>query len=423
MRWRLKLMLRRINTALRQSRDAVLSLPMRLSVRTHQLLTANRAGRAKRVLLLAANELMARWLIMQIHDLRDDRRIAFTFAVDDPDVASPLNQFCRDTNLPSIAFAQARLRDWDLALTADHHHQHLHPAIPLVYTGHGTTASKIVDGRIYQYSPTFILREDGEPRYARFFVASETARDTATRECPQLAGRIEIVGDVQGDQLLTRSEQRGEIRHRLGLKPEDKVVLIMSTWGPASLMESMGPAIIEAAKPLAGDYRFLFSTHPNHWRGDSPAARQWREEMIPAIQRFASIITPEDDSLDALVAADMAISDHTSLASTYAMLGKPLAMIPIAEGKVAPGTVAARLHEAVPHLSDAGALAALLLNLPAQHQGEEIARILSTLNSKPGLATRNIAEVVRQMLALTAATNSASTGSTAAPFSAKPFAI
>jgi hypothetical protein len=248
------------------------------------------------------------------------------------------------------------------------------------------------------------VRPNGKPRYACRFVASDELRDQALAACPQLEGTIKVVGDLQTDRLLARCAQRDAIRSRMGFEQQDRVALILSSWGPDSVLEQMGEQLVEKivsqGDHAQGGFRFIFSTHPNHWRGAHSEKHPLGEYLMQHLPDHVYVVQPDEDTLDAIVAADVALTDHGSMATNIAMLGKPLGVVAVNPKTLAPGSISEQFQQLLPRFQVGDSLSQFLEALPDQCPIEEMKSIVEKFVSYPGEAKQRIRTEIYKLLKL-----------------------
>ena len=123
-----------------------------------------------------------------------------------------------------------------------------------------------------------------------------------------------------------KGPKREQIRRSMGFRRHDVVVTIMSTWGPQSLIERLGERLYDEAADLVrrgARMRFILSANPVAWRPqDGPALafvlRGWAPLRESQRARGLTVLAPEEEWEEALVATDVVISDHTSLGESSA---------------------------------------------------------------------------------------------------------
>ncbi len=292
----------------------------------------------------------------------------------------------------------ARLWAWDLVIVATHV-EPFHPMIPVVRVLHGIgSSSKIVKGHEFTYGPSRVLRADGRARYSRIFESSESRAREVERHVPALVGHLAVTGSLAADELLDRQGAVAQIRREMGFGSSERVIVSLSTFGPHSLMETVGRPLIREMRRLTaeGRYRFVVCTHPNLWAAQRRPEQPWDEFLRRQRQYGLTIIEPGEDWTHALVAADAAISDHTSLATAFALLGKPLAFVDVDASALQSGSTMSRLIEVSPTLSDPAELGQFLDGLLEQGQPPQLGAIAAEVVSYPGqAASRTSAELYR----------------------------
>jgi hypothetical protein len=195
--------------------------------------------------------------------------------------------------------------------------------------------------------------------YDRMFVASGSERAAALSADPALSGVLVVTGSLIVDELQAAIATREQVRADLGLRPDERVVHVISTWGAASLAATMGDALLEACTALGGAYRFLFSLHPRFDKFGG--VRRKREEIL---REWASrgFETDPDNSRwkDFVVVSDIAIADNSSLALYHHVFSRPIVFVPVAEGAFVPNTAFDLVRRGAPRLETAADLGSVL---------------------------------------------------------------
>jgi hypothetical protein len=298
--------------------------------------------------------------------------------------------------LPFINYGRARACWWDLILFADHASADaFHPRIIKIQVYHSLGSGKIIGGEHYRYGCRAFL-ENGRPHFTKMFEASETIRQRAIAAKPKLTDVIVTVGDLKVDAMLSLQTQRDEIRQSMNLAPADTVVLIQSTWGDTSLMETMGVDLIEEAKKLMekGAYRFILSTHPIHWKSAYARQHPWGQYIESKQEEGFLVIRPGQDFEPYHVAADIAVTDHTGLCLNFALLHKPMVFVSIPDGTVLPDSWEAQLKVLSPTLEAPTALDQTLQNALTDYPVDELRALSLKIDSCPGTAAEGIREEI-----------------------------
>ena len=356
--------------------------------------------RRRRVLFVAMNELALRQLDRFLPVLGGDRRVLLRVSGSPRShaQAARVREGCAKRKLRFIPFGCARLQPWDLIVFADHDDMSRFPVcVPKIRIPHGIGRGKLVDGVPYGYAPSWVNYR-GRPFYTRMFEASE--EDVAFAETcnPSLRGIVVVVGHLVADHLLSLRCERERIRSEMGCRPGVRTVLVQSTHGPTSLMETMGRQFVDACVQLAarGGWQFILQTHPHHWHGPRAESQPYgrlllEQEGKPGIR----VLRPHEDWARAMVASDMVVSDHTSILLLYALLGKPILFAAAPDVQLIEGNPLWRLTRTVPRLEGVDGLESALSDAIVSFPREQVAKIASTIVSCPGqAATRMRSEIL-----------------------------
>lgn len=166
------------------------------------------------------------------------------------------------------------------------------------------------------------------------------------RQCPPAAAFARIVGDPCWDRLAASRHRRAAYREAFGLG-RARLVVLSSTWGPASLFARHHdlPARLTAELPW-DDFRVALVLHPAVWgRHGRDNIERW---LRPALDRGLLLLDPDEEWRAALVAADAVIGDHGSVALYAAAAGVPVAMAAFGWAEVDPESAIAALGRTRP---------------------------------------------------------------------------
>jgi hypothetical protein len=249
-----------------------------------------------------------------------------------------------------VGYRISKWCSWDLILFADHHPLMFSSRPTSALFSHGVVRSRVVGAVGYQYDPARTLRLS-RPVYDVLFEASSIAARWAEKEVPALKGRIRVVGDLKADKILEGLREVAAI---------DRSLLVMSTWGPNSLLELYGPELIEALADLNENHGWslIISTHPNLWAGQE---RSWLEPLRALGERpHVEVLAPGAGWEVAIASSAIALSDHTSLLGYWTLTNRPVLLVSIPRDVVADGTLPALMYEECPVLSDVRNLASQL---------------------------------------------------------------
>lgn len=313
-----------------------------------------------RVVLMACRTLTSTIRLLETHRLfRDDVRLRFLFAVDTGSRFSSVS--ARLLHLAGVP----EVLDWtsvsdtrpDLTLTASENVDMSAINGNVLVLPHGLGFNKFVPtddetGVRVAGVPDATALETGRLRLALTHPAQQTQLRAL---CPETLGRTIVTGDPTLDELTSSFPLRDHYRTLLHSTAQ-RVVLISSTWGAESAIGRWWtlPTELLAALP-ADDYRVCLALHPNVWaRYGSLGVQNY---LAKAMDSGVVLLPPETGWRAALVASDVVIADHGSLALHAAALGKPLLLTGNAT-EVVPGTPMAEMVATTPHLDPRAPLAA-----------------------------------------------------------------
>ena len=200
--------------------------------------------------------------------------------------------------------------------------------------------------------------------------------------------------------MLTLNDRRTDVRQSLGYSKDEFVVLLMGTWKSDSMMESAGRELMAEAIKLRERFRFIFSTHPLHWSGEYAKQHPWGQFLSDHEQPGIAVLRPDDDWERAAVAADLAISDHSSVGVKFALLKKPLLFLEAARWSTRARNICARLDHALPHLCGTAAPDLTIDTARKNYPIESLAKIADEINSYPRQAAQRIQSEIYQLLDL-----------------------
>jgi hypothetical protein len=281
-----------------------------------------------------------------------------------------------ELGLEWISPLAARFRPWDLVVMANHVPLRYARSIPKVVVSHGpdhnrdirrsgalTTGAPQVRTGSYFYDRQRILWPDGQPVYSLMLESSERSAAEGVRLVPELAGRIEVIGDLLADDLVARHLASRPTAGADGSAPTR--VAVMSTWGPNGLVEKHSSWVFPLVRELAasGEFTFVITMHNNLWDAERSGTTVWREELLSLAGPGVRVVRPDEDWSELLPQTDVAIGDHTSLSATYSSLGQPMIPVAVPHELLNPGTFCAWWYEHRAEVSSAEELRAALHRL------------------------------------------------------------
>ncbi|HET7039603.1 MAG TPA: CDP-glycerol glycerophosphotransferase family protein, partial [Gemmatimonadales bacterium] len=151
------------------------------------------------------------------------------------------------------------------------------------------------------------------PYMRRLFTEQQLLRDADPR--------LVNIGFPKLDRLVDGSLDRRAILRRLGLSGRRPVVLYAPTGQKDNSLEHQGEAVIERLR-ATGKYDLLIKLH------DHPRDREtdWATRLRPLLDRHTRLVA-DYDVVPYLFAADLLLTDASSVSSEYALLDRPMVFL------------------------------------------------------------------------------------------------
>lgn len=228
---------------------------------------------------------------------------------------------CRQLGLVPLSRRHARLRAFDVILMSNHMPARLDPFAARVRVPHGPAISK----KAHLYDPKRLFWPDGRPVYSLILDVNSASANAAEKTFPSYRGRILAVGDLRTEQLV-RATAKNDLR------TEPPTIGVMSTWGKDGLLERHGDWLLPKVAALAetGRFRWVVTAHPNIWTRRE--GRDWRPQLMnlastPGIR----VVMQNEDWGDFLPTCSATITDHTSLANSFAATGRAILPVKVSQ--------------------------------------------------------------------------------------------
>ncbi|AXX30159.1 hypothetical protein APASM_2794 [Actinosynnema pretiosum subsp. pretiosum] len=165
---------------------------------------------------------------------------------------------------------------------------------------------------------------------------------------PHINGKTVLCGDLSFEVIRNSGLRRPSYRKAFGLKGEQKLVVVTSTWGRQSLLGQARDVIGRLLDRLPREeYRIALVLHPNVWAHKGEGALL--SDLKPELAGGVLLVRPEQGWQAAIVAADLVIGDHGSVSLYAAMNGTPF-LLAASGDVVVPRTSMATLVSKAPRL-------------------------------------------------------------------------
>ncbi|MFE9722409.1 hypothetical protein ACFYQ5_02065, partial [Streptomyces sp. NPDC005794] len=247
---------------------------------------------------------------------------------------------------------------------------------------------------VFGMSPEWLL-QDGRPLAAATVLSHPEQLERLTASCPEAAPTAILAGDPCYDRILAALPQRDRFPRALGVGPDQRLIVVSSTWSPRSLFgddngeaEASGGDLLPwllprlAAELPADEYRAAAVLHPNIWHGHGPG--QVRAWLDSAQRAGLALVPPLEGWRQALIAADCVLGDHSSVTYYAASIGVPVLLGAFPGEALDPSSPVAALGRTAPKLLRRGSLRAQIDQTMASHEPARYAGLAEQTSSSPG---------------------------------------
>jgi hypothetical protein len=280
-------------------------------------------------------------------------------------------------------------------------------AAPVVVIPHGTSGNRCRvsplpwtgRGMLVPDHPRDLLVRDGRVVPAAVVVAHEEDARQLREACPEAGSRIVVAGDVCLDRMRASVPFRDRYREAFGVGPDQKLVVVSSTWSRHSLFGSNLELISKLLAQLPSRvYRVVAAFHPLLWAAHAP--RQIRAWLSADTKAGLVLLPPEEGWRAALVAADYVVGDQGSVTRYAAGLGIPTLLNPQSVHDVRPGSLAALLSRLAPAVRVGKPLREQLVAAAVEHSADRYAALAGRLTSLPGRSGQVLRERMYQIIGI-----------------------
>jgi len=178
-------------------------------------------------------------------------------------------------------------------------------------------------GHIYD-RPSTSMRE----WHRLFFINERRLRNfVASGALDPESEAIRLVGMPKSDCLVDGSLERDAILAGQGLNPARPSVLYAPTWTPYSSLNAIGEEVIRGL--VDAGYTVLVKPHDHSFELSyaSSGGIDWNARLRPLLDRPHGRLVRDGNAAPWLVAADVLVSDHSSVGFEYLLLDRPLIRI------------------------------------------------------------------------------------------------
>jgi hypothetical protein len=276
---------------------------------------------AVRTIVFDARNAMEYGMMAPVHRrlLADARVRCWLMSSDHPDRTS---EIFRDAprDAPVISPREAMMRRFDAYMAANLAWATLPRGARRVQMFHGV-AGKFSDmydrplSSMAHWDRLFFINR----RRMQNFVASGAIADGSS------ASRL--VGMPKSDCLVNGSFTRDGVLEAHGMDPARTTILYAPTWTRFSSLNAMGEAVVGGL--IDAGYRVLVKLHDHSLDAafENSGGVDWVARLKPVLARGHGHLITASDASPWLVAADVLITDHSSIGFEYLLLDRPLVRI------------------------------------------------------------------------------------------------
>ncbi|HVG20695.1 MAG TPA: CDP-glycerol glycerophosphotransferase family protein [Blastocatellia bacterium] len=264
-------------------------------------------------------------IIAPIHRaMQADPRITFFFtSSEDParnaEVYREAGQTAR-----TISPARAALMKFDAYLAADQLWVKLPRGTRRVQMFHGVAGKY---GHIYD-APDHSMRE----WHRIFFINRRRLQNhIASGAIDADSPAARLVGMPKIDCMVDGSLERDSILRSLDIDPRKTVILYAPTWSPYSSVNAMGVELVERLGKAGFAVIAKLHDRSRNPQYSYSGGVDWGERLEPALLRFGGHLATGSDACPYMVAADILVTDHSSVGFEYLLLDRPVVRIEMPE--------------------------------------------------------------------------------------------
>jgi len=333
-----------------------------------------------------------------VERMQRDRRLEFYFAAsEDPTLTQSIYA---DAVQPFklVTPLQASKMQFDVYLAADFLWINLPRGARRVQTFHGVAGKY----RTVYDAPSQSMREWDRLFFInelrlRHYIESGAIDEGSEAAC--------LIGMPKLDCLVDGSLKRDELLVAMGVDPSRRTVLYAPTWSPHSSVVSMGEELVRRLGEAG--YAVIVKLHDRSRDLEyvNSGGVDWGARLEPLLQQFDGVLASGNNSSQYLPAADVMITDHSSVGFEYLLLDRPLIRIHvpelIANTDIEPKYVEmlASASTSVNNVDEVVAAVERAFVEPGENSAQRIA-IANKMFYKPGTATDRAVKEIYDLLEL-----------------------
>jgi hypothetical protein len=274
------------------------------------------------VLLVVHNEVMMCEAELIDEVLAGCRQLRLWYCFVTPERFTSLQGVFAERRLRHVPYRWARWVRWDLILYPDHGPS-FRRECPKILTGHGLNTGKMVNDEHYFFGHKSLDRQH-RLIYQKIFRTSLFLKEMARKFYPDFVAAVRVTGSLQADRLLAIDPDIPDVLKLRGLDPGKQTVLIASSWGEHSLIQSSAEWLLAQMKELARDYNIILTIHLNNYHAPLSGGKDWERELAALAGSGVYVTRPTENPYVLLHVADLMVTDMTSLGLYFTLFTRPI---------------------------------------------------------------------------------------------------
>jgi CDP-glycerol glycerophosphotransferase len=216
-----------------------------------------------------------------------------------------------------------------------------------------------------------------------------------------------LIGMPKLDCLVDGTLKRDELLAGMGIDRGRKAVLYAPTWSPHSSVVSMGEALVQRLGEAGHAVIVKLHDRSRDLQFVNSGGVDWGARLEPLLKRYGGVLASGHNSSPYLAAADVMITDHSSVGFEYLLLDRPLVRIHVPEliknTDIEPSYVEL-LASASTSVTNVGEVVAAVergFKEPSENSSTRIA-VANEMFYKPGTATERAVKELYDLMELAA---------------------
>ncbi len=278
----------------------------------------------KYVLFVVRNEIMFSYARPIYEHLNNDKRLRIYFCFPAPQdfLNENLEKLRKIHKFKTFHYPLARFLKWDLIFFPDHW-PYFRRDCRQIYIGHGVGSSKKVGGESYVYGRRS-CHADNTIIYDKIFTRSEYEHKRIEKYYPRFYSRSKVVGSLLVDEIKRFTLLKDEILRKINFSSEKKILMVVSTWGPFSFIQTKGLEFISKIPDIADKYNIIISIHHNNFEAKYSGGQNWQDLLGRIKCKNVFTILDAREPYYLLANADILLTDITSLGLYFPILERPI---------------------------------------------------------------------------------------------------